>query len=164
MEATNIFKKTLLTLVFIFLFCTHFVFAEEYHRKGYSDDLYRVTNDVPQEQHFKNFMLDLLIPEILNTARKQYHDKSISGMSFDWENHYNVVEIIESQLQDTRQEYPYMVIVIVSPHSGGIKNRKSYGTDKITFGIDPNIFWRNVKDRPAIKLINYQHLKSSKSP
>ena len=109
-------------------------------------------------------MLDLLIPEILNAARKKYNDESISGMSFDWENHYNVVEIKESHLQDNRHEYPYMVIVTVSPHSGGIKNRKFYGTDKLTFGIEPNLFWRNIKDRPAIKLIDYQHLKSSKSP
>jgi hypothetical protein len=109
-------------------------------------------------------MLDLLIPEILNAAQKNYNDESISGMSFDWENYYNVVEIKEQHYQDNRNEYPYMVSVTVNPHSGDIKNRKFYGPDKLTFGIDPNFFWKNIKDRRAIKLIDYQHLNSFKSP
>jgi len=157
------FKKSLFLFVITSFFSTHFVCAEEYDRKGYSEDLYRVTNDATQEQQFKNFMLELLNVEIIKAAQTKYNDKSISGLSFDWENTYNVVEINESRLQGNGNGYPFIVSVIVTPHSGGIKNRKFYGTDKLTFGIDPNLFGRSIKNHPAMKLIDYHHLKSSKS-
>jgi hypothetical protein len=97
-------------------------------------------------------MLDLLIPEILNAAQKNYNDESISGMSFDWENYYNVVEIKEQHYQDNRNEYPYMVSVTVNPHSGDIKNRKFYGPDKLTFGIDPNFFLEKYQGSSSYKV------------
>jgi hypothetical protein len=157
------FKSSFFLLVITFFFSTHFVCAEEYHHKGYSEDLYRVTNDVTEEQHFKHFMLDFLYIEIIKAAQNKYNDKSINGLSFDWENTYNVVEINEPRTQDNSREYTYIVSVTVIPHNGDITKRKFYGPDKLTFGIEPNLIGRNIKDQPAIKLISYQHLKSSKS-
>lgn len=134
--------------------------AEEYNRKGYSEDIYQITNGGIQEQYFKNFMLELLNTEIIKAAPIKYSDKSISGLSFDWENTYNVVEIIDQRVQSIDSKYPFIVTVIVTPHKGDVKNPKVYGTDKLTFGVDPYLFDRHIKGYAPIKLIDYKHLKS----
>lgn len=104
-------------------------------------------------------MLELLNTEIIKSAQTKYNDKSISGVSFDWENTYNVVEITDQRVQAIDSEYPFIVTVIVTPNNGDVKNPKVYGTDKLTFGVDPYLFDRHIKGYAPIRLIEYQHLK-----
>ncbi|WP_256816644.1 DUF3888 domain-containing protein [Cytobacillus sp. Bac17] len=156
----NFFTKVLCFHILIFFLAIQFVSAEEYNRKGYSDDLFLVSTDVTQEQQFKNFFLEFLHPKIVNAAQKKYNDKSISGISVNWENTYNVVEITRRYNQGNEHPYPYVISVIVFPQNGDINNPKIYGPDKLTFGIDPILFRENISNLPAIKLIDYKHIKT----
>lgn len=153
----NYINKSVVILILIFFFNIQFVNAEVYNRKGYSDDLYLVSSDVTQEQQFKNFFLEFLNPEIIKAAQKKYKDKSISGISVNWENNYNVVEITGRYNQGKEHHYPYVISVIVFPQNGDINNPKIYGPDKLTFGIDPILFRENSSNIPAINLLDYKH-------
>lgn len=88
----------MLAFMFFFLTIPSVVKGEEYNKKSLQDDLYNVTNDVTQEQHLKHFMLNLINKEIILATREYYKDQNISGMAFDWEKNYNVVEVTEPQV------------------------------------------------------------------
>jgi hypothetical protein len=157
------FKMSVIILGITLLFSTHLVSAKEYHRRGFSKDLYPVTKNVTQEQYFKNFMIELLHNDIIKAVQTRYKDKKINGLAFDWDT-YNAVEINTLRQNVNGRGYSYQVSVTVTPHTADSKKQKIYGTDKLTFGIEPILIKRRVKDHPAIELIDYQHLKPSKNP
>ncbi|MFP5115247.1 hypothetical protein ACSU64_23125 [Bacillaceae bacterium C204] len=143
----------ILPLMFFFLAIPSVVQGEEYNKKGLQDDLYNLTNDVTQEQHLKHFMLDLINKEIIISAREYYEDKNISGMSFDWEKNYNVVEITEPHLIGEQIKYPFVVKVNIIPSNG-----KPLGTDTLTFGVSVDSH-PDKPENPTItsKLLKYDH-------
>src|SRR5687768_11693751 len=96
----KLFKKSLVLIACIFFVSSYFVHAEEYHQKGYGEDLYNATQDVTQEQYLKNFMLELFLSFIVEETQEYYNDKSATGLSFNWEDNYNVVEVIQPVNQD----------------------------------------------------------------
>ncbi|MDQ0228243.1 hypothetical protein [Metabacillus niabensis] len=161
----KIFRPVMMFVLTCFL-STPLIHAEVYHREGYSSDLYQVTNEVTQEQHFKHFILDLLTTEIMKAAINHYQDETITGIAYDWESNYNVVEIDEPPISgDKRFEYPFKVTVTVHLNNGDLKNPKMYGPDKLTFGIVPGLLNNKNKDQPYtyIKLIKYEHIDSPKN-
>ncbi|WP_226530617.1 DUF3888 domain-containing protein [Metabacillus niabensis] len=154
------FTKSLALLFIIFFNSTYFVNAEEYHRKGYAEDLYNVTQNVTQEQYFKNFTIELFLPFIVNSTQHYYNDESATGISFNWEDNYNVVEISQPENQEKASEYSFIIKFTVNVHNGDMNNHKIFGTDTLTFGINSFIFARDdIKEFPAIKLIDYKHRK-----
>lgn len=154
------FKKSLVLLFFIFFLSTYFVNAEDYHQKGYAEDLYNVTQDVTQEQYFKNLTLELFLPFIVDSTQDYYNDKSATGISFNWENNYNVVEIAQPVNQGKDSKYSFIIKFTVNVHNGDMKNHKIFGTDTLTFGINPFLMGCDeIKGYPAIKLIDYKHRK-----
>lgn len=159
----NNYIKPIIIFVLTYLFSAPLISAEEYHRKGYSEDLYLLTNEVTQEQHLKHFLLDLLSTEIIKAANNHYKEKSISGIAYNWESNYNVVEISEPPLEGNKEfDYPYIVSVTIDFNNGNNRNLKMYGPDKLTFGIIPGYLNDKSKDipYPLIKLIKYEHLDS----
>ncbi|MCH6265884.1 MULTISPECIES: hypothetical protein [Neobacillus] len=147
--------KNILMLAFMFFFLTipSVVQGEEYNKKSLQDDLYNVTNDVTQEQHLKHFLLNLINKEIILATREYYKDQNISGMAFDWEKNYNVVEVTEPQVTGENTEYPFIVKVNVIP-----ANEKPLGTDTLTFGIIVDSH-PDKPENPSIisKLLKYEH-------
>lgn len=155
----KLFKKSLVLIFFIFLVSSsYFVYAEEYYQKGYGEDLYNATQDVTQEQYLKNFMLELFLSFIVDETQKYYNDKSATSLSFNWEDNFNVVEVIQPVNPDNDSRYPFIVKFTVNVHNGDMKNHKNFGTDTLTFGINPDLMSRDeIKGYPAIKLIEYKH-------
>lgn len=146
-------NNLLLPLMFFFLTIPSVVQGEEYNKKSLQDDLYNVTKDVTQEQHLKHFMLNLINKEIILATREYYKDQNISGMAFDWEKNYNVVEVTEPQVTGENAEYPFIVKVNVIP-----ANEKPLGTDTLTFGIIIDSH-PDKPENPSIisKLLKYEH-------
>lgn len=147
-------KNTLIILFFsLFIFLPSVVQAEDYHKKGYHNDLYNVTNNITQEQHLKHFMIELLNKDIIQATRNYYEDKEISGMSFNWEDNHNVVEITEPHISGDKSGYPFIVKITITPG-----NEKPLGTDTLTFGIFINSH-PDSPDKTTItsKLLKYVH-------
>jgi len=135
--------------------------AEDFHRKGYSEDLYNATHDVTQEQYLKNFMIELFMPHIVKETQKYYKDPSATGLTYDWDNKYNVVEIhYEVEQEINNQHFPYTVTFTANVYNGDMNNQKFFGTDTLTFGVNPALIVnKEIKDHLAIKLIDYKHNK-----
>jgi hypothetical protein len=113
---------------------------------------------VTQEQYLKNFMLELFLSFIVEETQEYYNDKSATSLSFNWEDNYYVVEVIQPINQDNDSRYPFIVKFTVNVLNGDMKNHKIFGTDTLTFGINPDLMGRDeIKGYPAIKLIEYKH-------
>jgi hypothetical protein len=156
----KIYKKALVLIPCIFFISTstYFVHAEDYHQNSYAEDLYNATQDVTQEQYLKNFMLELFNPFIVEATQEYYKDKSATGLSFHWEDNYNVVEITQPVTQGKDSKYPFIVKFTVNVYKGDVKNHETLGTDTLTFGIHPYLIGREeIKGFPTIKLIKYKH-------
>ncbi|PMC36045.1 hypothetical protein CJ195_17525 [Bacillus sp. UMB0899] len=153
------FINSMVLMLLILLFSTQLTYAEEYHRKGYSEDLYNATQEVTEEQYLKNFMIELFLPHIVKETQRYYNDQAATGIKYDWENKYNVVEVIHQINQEKDNEfYNYVVKFTVIVHNGDIKNYKQFGTDTLTFRVNPFLInHKEIKEQLAIKLVDYKH-------
>nr|WP_269671083.1 hypothetical protein [Metabacillus litoralis] len=106
-------------------------------------------------------MIELFMPHIVKETQKYYKDFSATGLTYDWENKYNVDEIhykVDQEINDVY--FPYTVSFTVNVHNGYMNNHKFFGTDTLTFGVNPDLVNnKEIKDYLAIKLIDYKHNK-----